>query len=190
LKIGLFFGSFNPIHTGHLIIANAMAETTDLEQIWFVVSPQNPHKKSKSLAHQFDRYDMVEAAVADNHKLKVADVEFDLPKPSYTIDTLTYLGEKYSDHQFSLIIGSDNLQSFPRWKNYKVMLSEYHLYVYPRIGNGTSPLDDHDHVHKVDAPLIQISATYIRSLISSNKSIKYLVPESVAGIIQMRHLYQ
>ena len=131
-KIGLFFGSFNPIHTGHLIIANIMVETTDLKKVWFVVTPQNPLKPSKGLLHDFDRFDMVQAAVSDNHKLMVSDVEFHLPKPNYTIHTLVHLTEKHPDHEFKLIIGEDNLQSFTQWKNYERILEDYGLYVYPR----------------------------------------------------------
>ncbi len=119
MKIGLFFGSFNPIHIGHLIIANTMAENTDLEEVWFVVSPQNPFKKQKSLLHEFDRLEMVERAIQDNFKLKASDIEFHLPRPSYTIDTLTVLQEKYPEHQFGLIMGGDNLSHFHKWKNYE-----------------------------------------------------------------------
>src|SRR5688572_11589920 len=124
MKIGLYFGSFNPIHIGHLIIANTMAENTDLEKVWFIVSPQNPFKKQADLLHEFDRYDMVKLAIADNTMLEVSDVEFSLPKPSYTIDTLYFLREKYPQHQFVLIIGEDNLSNFPKWKNYQTILDE------------------------------------------------------------------
>ena len=130
MKIGLYFGSFNPIHIGHLIVANVMAEY--LERVWFVVSPQNPFKQTKSLLHEFDRYEMVEKAIQDNHRLKACDVEFSMPKPSYTIDSLIYLSEKYPQHQFKLILGSDNLVQFPKWKNYQRILDNYGLLVYPR----------------------------------------------------------
>ncbi len=132
MKIGLFFGSFNPIHVGHLVIAHTMASHTDLQQVWLVISPHNPHKKKQSLLHEFDRYDMVEKAIYDNPLLKACDIEFHLPQPNYTIDTLAHLQEKYPQHQFSLIMGSDNLVNFASWKNYDKILEYYHLYVYPR----------------------------------------------------------
>ena len=188
-KIGLFFGSFNPIHIGHLIIANIMAENTDLSKVWFVVSPQNPFKPSKGLLHEFDRYDMVKAAIADHYKLEVSDVEFHLPKPSYTIHTLAYLAEKFPDKKFVLIMGEDNLESFNKWKNYQQILEHYELYVYPRPHVTNSELKRHGHVKMVEAPLLDISATYIRSCIKSNKSIRYLVPESVEQLIQLKKFY-
>jgi nicotinate-nucleotide adenylyltransferase len=135
MKIGLFFGSFNPIHVGHLIIANTMATSTDLQQVWFIVSPQNPFKKNNSLLHEFDRYTMVERAIADNHRLKVSDVEFNLPKPSYTIDTLTILADKFPEHEFVLIMGEDNLVQFANWKNFEKILEFYKIYVYPTPDN-------------------------------------------------------
>lgn len=189
MKIGLFFGSFNPIHIGHLAIANIMAETAGIDQVWFVISPQNPFKKAKSLAHKFDRLDMVEAAIYDNLKLKTTDIEFNMPKPSYTVDTLAYLSDKYPDHLFSLIIGEDNLKSFPKWKNYEVILKQYGLYVYPRPNTAPSQLKDHPSVTWVKAPLFDISATFIRNLMQLNKSIRYLVPDAVIDLIKTRKLY-
>ena len=189
MKIGLFFGSFNPIHIGHLAIANVMAETADIDQVWFVVSPQNPFKKTKSLAHEFDRLDMVEAAIYDNPSLKATNIEFSMPKPSYTVDTLAYLSDKYPNHTFSLIIGEDNLKSFPKWKNHEVILAQYGLYVYPRPNTGISQLKDHPSVKWVKAPLFDISATFIRNLMQLNKSIKYLVPDAVIDVINSRKLY-
>ena len=190
MKVGLFFGSFNPIHIGHLIIGNIMVETTDLEQVWFVVSPQNPLKPKGSMIHEFDRYDMVVAAVNDSYHLKVSDIEFNMPKPSYTIDTLAYLSDRFPDHQFSLIIGEDNLRSLPKWKNYQAIISNYGLYVYPRPDGTSSEFADHPNVHWVKAPILDISATYIRKLVKQNKSIQYLVPEGVARLIAARKLYQ
>jgi nicotinate-nucleotide adenylyltransferase len=146
MRIGLFFGSFNPIHIGHLIIANIMAENSDLQAVWFVVSPQNPFKKSKTLLHEFDRLDMVEMAITDNPKLKAIDIEFHLPRPSYTIDTLTVIQEKYPQHIFSLIIGEDNLGQFSKWKNYQQILEYFGLYVYPRPGAIKSELLKHPNV--------------------------------------------
>jgi len=188
-KIGLFFGSFNPIHIGHLIIANTLVETTDLNKVWFVISPQNPLKPSKGLLHEFDRYDMVRAAVYDNDKLEVSDVEFHMPKPSFTIHTLVYLSEKHPDKEFKLIIGEDNLESFTRWKNYERILGDYGLYVYPRPDAGFSELKKHPNVEVVQAPLLDISATFIRSCIRKGQSVRYLVPEGVEAIIREKKFY-
>ncbi len=189
-NIGLFFGSFNPIHIGHLIIANIMAENTDLNKVWFVVSPQNPFKPSKGLLHEFDRYDMVKAAIGDNYKLEVSDVEFNLPKPSYTIHTLAYLTEKHPGKEFKVIIGEDNLESFVKWKNHEQILKQFGLYVYPRPHVTNSELKRHPSVKLIEAPLLDISATYIRNCIKNNKSIRYLVPEPVEQLIRLKHFYQ
>jgi nicotinate-nucleotide adenylyltransferase len=189
-KIGLFFGSFNPIHIGHLIIANVMAENTDLNRVWLVVSPQNPLKPSKGLLHEFDRYDMAKAAVADHYKIEVSDVEFHLPKPSFTIHTLAYLTEKHPDKEFKIIIGQDNLESFKKWKNYEQILEQYELYVYPRPDVTNTELIRHPHVKMIEAPLLDISATYIRQCIKANKSIRYLVPESVENLIRLKNFYR
>jgi nicotinate-nucleotide adenylyltransferase len=190
MKVGLFFGSFNPIHIGHLIIANVMVELSDLEEVWFVVSPQNPLKSSKSLAHEFDRLDMVELAVEDNYHMKVTDVEFNMPRPSYTIDTLAYLSEKYPQHEFKLIIGEDNLVSFPRWKNYELILKNYGLYVYPRPCDVVEEhIRNHPNVKMIPAPIIDVSATFIRECLKNNKSIQYLVPDKVVQFIYDRKLF-
>lgn len=189
-KIGLFFGSFNPIHMGHLIIANVMAQNTDLDKVWLVVSPQNPFKPSKGLLHEFDRYDLVKAAIADNFKLEVSDVEFHLPKPSYTIHTLAYLTEKYPNKEFKVIIGEDNLENFTKWKNHEQILDQYGLYVYPRPHVTNSDLKRHPQVTIVEAPMIDISATYIRTCVKNNKSIRYLVPETVENMIRMKNFYR
>jgi nicotinate-nucleotide adenylyltransferase len=188
-KIGLFFGSFNPIHIGHLIIANVMAENTDLSKVWLVVTPQNPFKPSKGLLHEFDRFDMVKVAIADNYKLEVSDIEFHLPKPSYTIDTLTHLREKHPHRDFKVIIGEDNLENFSKWKNHEQILNHYGLYVYPRPNVTNSDLKRHANVRMVEAPLLDVSATYIRSCIKNNKSIRYLVPESVEQLIRLKQFY-
>ena len=187
MNIGLFFGSFNPIHIGHLIIANVMTGHTD--RVWFVVSPQNPFKKNKSLLHEFDRYEMVEKAIQDNHLFQVTDVEFNMPRPSYTIDTLTYLSEKYPQHNFKLIIGSDNLSQFNKWKNAQVILDIYGLLVYPRPGAEPSDLLEHPNVTVVEAPLLNISASYIRESVRQRKSIRYMVPEVVARHIEKQGYY-
>ena len=188
-KIGLFFGSFNPIHTGHLIVASLMAETTDLKKVWFIVSPQSPFKSNKSLLHEFDRYDMVRAAVYENYKLEVSDVEFHLPKPSYTIHTLVHLTEKHPDKEFKVIIGEDNLEGFTKWKNYKQILDNYGLYVYPRPNAQLSDLKTHPNVKFVDVPMLDISATFIRNCIRKNQSVRYLVPDAVEEMIRARGFY-
>jgi nicotinate-nucleotide adenylyltransferase len=190
MKIGLFFGSFNPIHVGHLAIANIMAENTDLKKVWFMVTPQNPLKPSKGLLHEFDRYDMVKAAIADNYKFEASDVEFQLPKPSYTIYTLAYLREKNPGKEFSLILGEDNLENFPKWKNYQEILNQFSLYVYPRPRVTNSELKRHANVTMVEAPLLDISATYIRDCVKNNKSIRYLVPEAVEEMIRAKGFYR
>lgn len=189
-KIGLFFGSFNPIHTGHLIIANLMAETTDLKKVWLVVSPQNPFKPSKGLLHEFDRYDMARAAIYDNYKLEVSDIEFNLPKPSYTIHTLVHLKEKHPDKEFKVIIGEDNLEGFKRWKNSERILEDYGLYVYQRPHAQLSDLRTHPQVKLVEAPMLDISATFIRQCIRNEQSIRYLVPDEVEAIIRAKGFYR
>lgn len=189
MKVGLFFGSFNPIHIGHLIIANTMVENTDLNEVWFVVSPHNPFKKSNSLLHEFDRYDMVQQAIYGNFKFKVSDVEFNMPRPSYTIDTLTYLKEKNPDKNFSLILGQDNLEQFRNWKNADAILQYYQLYIYPRPDAKPSDLINHYNVKMAEAPLLDISATFIRKLVKEGKSIKYLVPEVVEDFIRDKKFY-
>lgn len=190
MKIGLFFGSFNPIHIGHMIIANIMAENSDLKKVWFVVTPQNPLKPSKGLLHEFDRYDMVKAAIADNFKLEVSDVEFHLPKPNYTVFTLAHLREKHPGKDFKLIVGEDNLENFTKWKNHEEILNQFGLYVYPRPGVTNSELKRHPNVNMVEAPLLDISATYIRNCIKNNKSIRYLVPEPVEQMIRQKGFYK
>jgi nicotinate-nucleotide adenylyltransferase len=189
MKVGLFFGSFNPIHHGHLIIAQATLNQTELDQIWFVVSPQNPHKKSKNLLHEFDRLDLVERAIADNFAFKSCDIEFSLTKPSYTIDTLIHLTERHPTKEFSLVLGGDNLEQFKSWKNFDKILDYFTLYVYPRGEIITSDLWQHKSVTKIDAPILQISATYIRSCIQNGKSIKYLVPDQVEALISQKKFY-
>ncbi len=189
MQIGLLFGSFNPIHIGHLIIANTFVENSDLDQVWFVVSPHNPTKNVNTLLHAHDRYDMVEKAIADNHKLRACDIEFHLPRPSYTVDTLGVLREKYPQHIFSLILGGDNLNNLIKWKNYEEILTHHQVLVYPRPSASPSLLDTHPNIHKIDAPLLDISATYIRTLIQSQKSIQYLVPDVVVSYIRLKKFY-
>jgi nicotinate-nucleotide adenylyltransferase len=190
VKIGLFFGSFNPIHVGHMIIANTIFEFAGLNEIWFVVSPQNPHKRdSKSLIHEFDRMDMVELAIEEHPNFRAVDIEFSMPKPNFTIDTLSYLHDKYPDHQFSLIIGEDNLKSFTSWKNHKLILDQYGLIVYPRPDSRESEIKVHPNVKIIEAPRMDISASFIRKCIRENKSVRYLVPEKVYQFIRDRKLY-
>lgn len=194
MKIGLYFGSFNPIHVGHLIIAEAALDTAILQEVWFVVSPQNPFKKSKTLLHEFDRLKMVELAIQDNASMRASDIEFRLPKPSYTIDTLTHLSEKYPQHEFYLILGADNLQHFHKWKNYEAILKYYDLFVYPRPGSENvipeKLLPFSDKITFIQAPLLGISATYIRQKVAKGGSIRYLVPPEVAFFIQAKKFYQ
>ncbi|SNT02708.1 nicotinate-nucleotide adenylyltransferase [Ekhidna lutea] len=190
MEVGLFFGSFNPIHTGHMIIANLVKETTSVEEVWFIVSPQNPFKKNKNLLHEFDRLDLVNAAIADDYKFRSSDVEFNMPRPSYTIDTLTVLQEKHPDKTFRLIIGGDNLASFPKWKNHDKILEHFGLIVYPRPNAKPTDLINHKSIQMIDAPEVDISATLIRKLIKEGKSINYLVPEPVAGLIRSKGFFQ
>ncbi|MBK8831668.1 MAG: nicotinate-nucleotide adenylyltransferase [Saprospiraceae bacterium] len=190
-RIGLFFGSFNPIHTGHLIIAEYMATRTDLEQVWFVVSPHNPLKLRSTLANDFDRLHMVQLAIDDNPRLKASNIEFSLPKPSYTIDTMVYLHEKYPQHQFSLIMGSDNLGSISKWKNYELLLERYKIHVYKREG---VPIDQtsvpNADIVIYDVPMLDISSTYIRKSIAEGLSIRYMVPENVYQFLDGSRLYR
>lgn len=190
-RIGLFFGSFNPIHTGHLIIAEYMASRTELEQVWFVVSPHNPLKLRSTLANDFDRLHMVQLAIDDNPRLKASNIEFSLPKPSYTIDTMVYLHEKYPQHQFSLIMGSDNLGSISKWKNYELLLERYTIHVYKREGipidQSLIPAAD---IRIYDVPMLDISSTYIRKSIADGLSIRYMVPENVYQFLDGSRLYR
>jgi len=188
-KIGLFFGTFNPIHMGHMIVANVMLESTDIQRIWFVISPHNPFKKKDNLLHEFDRCEMVRAAAYENYQMNVSDIELHLPQPSYTIDTLTYIKEKYPDKEFVLIIGEDNLNGFTKWKNSDRILENFELYVYPRPSSEPSALTDHEKVTMIDAPKVDISATFIRNFVKEGKSIQYLVPQPVADMISDKKFY-
>lgn len=186
---GLFFGSFNPVHVGHMIIANHMVECTSMDQVWMVVSPHNPHKDKKSLANDYVRLDLVNLAIGDNPNLRASDIEFALPKPSYTVDTLAYLTEKYPKRKFALIMGGDNLASLKKWKNYEVLLGNYQIFVYDRPGYDLGELASHSSVTVVEAPLLSISASFIRNTIKDGRSCRYLVPEKVFDYIETSRLY-
>ncbi|MGJ1433890.1 nicotinate (nicotinamide) nucleotide adenylyltransferase [Sphingobacterium spiritivorum] len=188
-KVGLFFGSFNPVHVGHLIIANYMANHTALDEVWFVVSPQNPFKKKASLADPYDRLEMVNLAIEDTENLRCSNIEFNLPVPSYTIDTLVHLSEKYPDKQFHLIMGQDNLESLQKWKNIDIILRDYHIYVYPRPGYNSGDLKDHPSITITDTPLMELSSTFIRKAIQEGKDIKFFTPDKVIEFIDKKGLY-
>lgn len=189
MKVGLYFGSFNPIHIGHLIIASAAVASGHIREVWFVVTPHNPLKNPKSLLHEQDRYDMVQLAIAEDYRFRVSDIEFRMPKPSYTIDTLTYLSEKHPEKEFHLIMGQDNLSSLHKWKNYERIVEKYGLLVYPRHGAGSSPFDNLPNLHLINAPLLDISATFIRQLVKNGTSLRYLVPEPVETFIKQKGFY-
>ncbi len=190
MKVGLFFGSFNPIHVGHLIIANHLATHTDLDKVWMVVSPQNPLKPKKALARDFDRLHLVRLGIGDNPRIEASNVEFNLPKPSYTVDTLAFLTEKHPDKTFALIMGGDNIASLHLWKNYEQLLANFDIYVYQRPGTELGPLATHPRVKVLEAPLLDISATYIRDCIRKGQSVRYLVPEPVFEYLKDNTLYK
>lgn len=192
MKIGLYFGTFNPIHIGHLTIANHLAEHSDLDQIWFVVTPQSPFKKKNSLLDNRQRYEMVYRATESYLKLKPSDIEFGLKQPNYTIDTLIYLEEKFPDYEFALIMGEDNLKSFHKWKNYELILENYSVYVYPRISEGKTDTQfkDHPKIHHVAAPIMEISSTFIRNSIKEGKNVRPMLPDSVWEYIDEMNFYK
>jgi len=190
MKIGLFFGSFNPVHIGHLIIANYILNHSEIDKIWMVVSPHNPFKKKSTLANNYDRLHLMRLAIGDNPKIEASDIEFSLPQPSYTIDTLSYLKEKYPNHDFCLIMGGDNLKSFDKWKNYEMILENYPIYVYQRPNYDLGELKDHRNITILDAPSLDISASFVRQCIAEDKSIQYLVPESVYLYLEETPIYK
>ncbi|UMB59718.1 nicotinate-nucleotide adenylyltransferase [Lutibacter sp. A80] len=192
MKVGLFFGTFNPIHIGHLIIANYMAEFSDLDQVWFVITPLSPFKQKKSMLDNIHRLAIADIAVEEYSKLETSNIEFKLPQPNYTINTLIHIEEKYPKHQFCLIMGEDNLKGFHKWKNYETILENYELYVYPRISEGTveSEFLKHPHVHRVDAPIVQISSTFIRKSIKEKKDIRIMLTPNVWKYIDEMNFYR
>jgi nicotinate-nucleotide adenylyltransferase len=189
MKIGLFFGSFNPIHHGHLMVASFIANHTDLQQVWLVVSPQNPHKTQSSLLNEYDRLHLAQLAIEDDAQIKVSDIEFKLPKPSYTIDTLTYLQEKYPQHQFYVIMGSDSFQNLPKWKNFEALVKNYQFIVYRRPGFDITEKYGADVIY-LEAPMLELSATLIRNNCKDGITIRYLVPEDVRLEIERNNYFK
>lgn len=192
MKIGLYFGTFNPIHIGHLVIANHFVEYSDLDQVWFVVTPHSPFKKKSSLLDNNHRYQMVDRALEGYPKLRVSDIEFKLTQPNYTINTLIYLGEKYPDYKFSIIMGEDNLKSFHKWKNYNIILENHEIYIYPRISKGKleSEFIGHKKVHFINSPIMEISSTFIRKAIKEGKNVRPLLPENVWQYLDEMNFYK
>lgn len=189
MKIGLFFGSFNPIHVGHLILAQSVLDQSNLDQVWFVISPQNPFKKKSTLLHEFDRLDLVREAIDGNDSFQASDVEFNLEKPSYTVDTLAHLINKHPSHEFSLIMGQDNLSSLHKWKNSDYLVRNHDILVYPRPEAKPHKLDDDSRITLLECPMLDISATYIRNCIQEGKSIKYMVTDEVKNLLESRGYY-
>ncbi|AZI66748.1 nicotinate-nucleotide adenylyltransferase [Kaistella daneshvariae] len=192
-KIGLFFGSFNPIHIGHLILANYILENTDMDELWFVVSPQNPFKEKKSLLKDHNRLDMVQLAVKNYPKMRASNVEFSLPQPSYSIDTLTYLKEKHPDYHFALIMGEDNLETLPKWKNAQTLIENYQIIVYPRLSEESEkekkmPL--HGNISLIKAPIIELSATEIRKMLKEGKNVRPMLPPEVFEYLDGSNFYR
>ncbi len=190
MKIGLYFGSFNPIHIGHLAIANYFVEFTDLDQVWFIVSPHNPLKEKKSLLNDFIRLDLVKEAIADDLRFKASDIEFRMPQPSYTIDTLAYLKEKHQDVEFVIIMGSDGLASFHKWKNAEQIIQNYTRYIYPRQPFNENDLSVHKNIHLVKAPQIEISSTFIRQAMAEKKDLRHFLPTAVFHAIDKFGYYK
>ncbi len=191
-KIGLYFGTFNPVHMGHLAIANHMVEFSDLDEVWMVVTPHNPFKKKSTLLDNHHRLEMVYKAVEDYPNIKPNNIEFKLPQPNYTIDTLVHLGERYPNKSFCLIMGMDNLKGLHKWKNYEVILNNYSVYVYPRVSEGKVPetFENHPKINIVTAPIMEISSTFIRKAIANRKNIQPLLPHKVWQYIDLMNFYK
>jgi nicotinate-nucleotide adenylyltransferase len=191
LKVGLYFGSYNPIHFGHLAIANYMVEFTDIDQLWFVVSPQNPFKKKENLLADYHRLELVERAIENDDRFRASNIEFNLPKPSYTIDTLTYLQERHPGYSFSILMGSDNLDSFHKWKNSEIIMENYGIIVYPRPGFDLSKVPDHKNITIAkDAPLMEISSSFIRTAIKNGKDIRHFMPQKTWEYLDVMNFYK
>jgi len=200
MKIGLYFGTFNPIHVGHLVIANHMAQYAELDEVWLVVTPRNPMKEKDSLLADYHRLALVNRAIEDNNKLKSSDIEFKLERPSYTSYTLAYLKDKYPKHEFDLIMGEDNLRTFHKWKNHEAIIENHRLLVYPRlltlqeearvIKSKDNLLADHKNVKMIDAPVMKISASFIRNAIKDGKDVRYLLSEPVWNYVDEMHFYR
>ncbi|GAL69742.1 nicotinate (nicotinamide) nucleotide adenylyltransferase [Jejuia pallidilutea] len=192
MKVGLYFGSFNPIHIGHLIIANHIAEYSDLDQVWFVVTPHNPFKKKSSLLDNYQRLEMVYRATKDYQRLQPSNIEFNLPQPNYTVNTLVHLQEKYPNYEFALIMGEDNLKSFHKWKNYELILENHHIYVYPRISKDKAEtrFDGHKKIHIINAPIMELSSTFIRKSIKEGKNVKPMLPQHVWEYLDEMNFYK
>ena len=192
MKIGLYFGTFNPIHVGHLIIANHMAEYSYLEQIWMVVTPHNPHKQKNTLLDDYQRLHLVRLATEEYPKIKPSDIEFKLPQPNYTVNTLAHLKDHYPKHEFSLIMGDDNLKSLHKWKNHEYILENHDIYIYPRISEEGENLDlkSHPRIHKINAPIVEISSTFIRENIKNKKNIRPLLSEKVWEYVDHNNFYK
>lgn len=192
MKVGLYFGTFNPVHIGHLIIANHLAENSDLDEIWMVVTPHNPLKKKAGLLEDYHRMHMIHLATENYDKLKPSDIEFKLPQPNYTINTLVHLKEKYPKYHFALIMGEDNLKSFPKWKNYEVILEDYEVYVYPRISELDIPAElvNHPKIYRINAPIIELSSTFIRNSIKEGKNIRPMLDDKVWEYIDHNLFYK
>ncbi|MGE0018153.1 MAG: nicotinate (nicotinamide) nucleotide adenylyltransferase [Draconibacterium sp.] len=190
-KVGLYFGSYNPVHIGHMVIANYMVEFTNIDQLWFVVSPQNPHKAQENLLDDYHRLELVNRAIDGDPRFRTSNIEFGLPKPSYTIDTLAYLHEKFPNHQFSIIMGSDNLESFHKWKNHQVILENYGIIVYPRPGFDKSKVIQHPNINiAANTPLMEISSSFIRESIKSGKDVRYFMPKKSWEYLDEMNFYK
>jgi nicotinate-nucleotide adenylyltransferase len=197
-NIGLYFGTFNPIHVGHLVIANYMADYTNLDEVWLVVSPQNPLKKKESLLADFHRLNLVRIAIEDNLKLKACNEEFNLPIPSYTVNTLAYLKEKNKEANFHLIMGEDNLRSFHKWKNYEAIINDHKIYVYPRVlteqeieeKETINSKFEHKNIIKCEAPIMKISSSFIRKALKNKKDVRYLLTEKVFKYVEEMNFYK
>ena len=190
LHIGLYFGTFNPIHIGHMAIANYLTEFTAIDQLWFIVSPQNPFKKKKKLLDDFQRLEMVHRAIGNDSRFRASNIEFGLPKPSYTIDTLTYLKEKFPDYLFSIIMGSDNLEKLHKWKNYQFILDHYGIIVYPRPGFNPENVKTYKNISIAEAPLIEISSTFIRDAIGKGKDVRHFIPVETWNYLDEMNFYK